>query len=74
MLDIEIDRATVEDLEKEAHDQSVGYRQETEDGSLCQDLNQHSDEYRNRYYNYKPVKIEGIATYPARPNDTQPSL
>ena len=35
MLDIEIDRQTVEELEAEAYDQARGLKQEIEDGTLC---------------------------------------
>jgi len=41
MLDVEIDRQTKEEMEKEAYDQALGVKQVIEDGSLCQDLNQH---------------------------------
>ena len=39
MLDVEIDRATQNEMEEEAYQQALGVKQETEDGSLCQDLN-----------------------------------
>ena len=38
MLDIEIDRATVEEMEQEAYKQALGYTQAVEEGSLCQDM------------------------------------
>ena len=72
MIDVEIDRVTNEELEEEAYRQTLGFKQEIEDGSLCQDLNQHIDEYPNRYFNYKPVEILGVSTYPPQPNDGKP--
>ena len=64
MLDVEIDRQTKEEIEKEAYDQALGVKQVIEDGSLCQDLNQHQDEYPNKYYNYHAEQIERVETYP----------
>ena len=52
----------------------IGFKQEREDGTLCQDMNQHSDEYPNKYFNYKPVQIERVDSYPLRPNDTVETL
>ena len=37
-------------------------------------MDQHSDEYPNKYFNYKPVKIERVDSYPARPNETTETL
>ena len=68
MLDMEIDQTTQDELEKEACDQVSGFKQELEEGTLCQDLNQHIDDYPNKYYNYKPVKIERIDSYPPQPS------
>ena len=39
----------------------------SEEGALCQDLNQHLDEYPDRYFNYKPLEILGKGCYPPKP-------
>ena len=55
MIDVEIERVTKEELEMDLQEQIIGQKQENENGTLCQDLNQHQDEYPHKYFNYRPV-------------------
>ena len=57
MLDLELRKCIQDDLERESYDQARGFKQEIEDGTLCQDLDQHSDEYGDKYHNYHPKQI-----------------
>jgi hypothetical protein len=37
----------------------LGFTRESEYGTLCQDMNQHFDEYLNtRYFNYRPMQLD----------------
>lgn len=67
MLQIDIDKQTTQELEKDAYESLfIGHRYEDEDGKLCQDLNQHIDYYPDKYYNYRAFPITDKQSYPPR--------
>ena len=67
MLQIDIDKQTNSELEKDAYESLfIGHRYEDEDGKLCQDLNQHIDYYPDKYYNYRPLLITDKSCYPTK--------
>ena len=66
MLEIEIDKRTNHEMMIDLHFEAMGVKQMPEEGLLCQDLNQHLDEYPDKYYNYQPLKILGRDCYPPK--------
>ena len=64
MCQIELDKNTQDEMELAEYDQMRGFMQEDEDGTLCQDLNQHVDVYPDKTYNYRPKVINSVSDNP----------
>ena len=69
MIEIEIDKNTNIEMVEDLYSESLGHKQMPE--LLCKDNNQHSDEYPDKYFNYRPLKIVGKGSYPPTKTDTE---
>ena len=57
LLDIQSQKNEVQDYDQQVFEMSLGYRYECELGNLCQDRNQHLDDYPDKYFNYHAVPV-----------------